>query len=383
MLTMENVIEAEFVDDRREYARMCSGIIAYRQGRALILEMPDDGYRVLSNGYHHGGFLDSPKAVMNLTSLGGSLEWDITGSMDNVRKLIDAYIEKLGYDRREAVSLETAASMDNAAVGTVSADGIDVSVAATAGIRGNGGCAGDPASFDEAKNLLHESGTVNIIVAVDANMSDCDMLKLMTCVTQAKSSVIEEFQAKSLYSHRLATGSGTDQIAIVCHRDSSKTIVDTKISSEFGKKVCNLVRECLFDTFDRQSMMTFEEQCSTIVQLSRFGISESLMKEEVRFQAPMRHLIATRPQVYNDPYSTAIFTAAMRLQDAIDAGSMDASVGLETAKRMVRRTLDDRIRHTKLGEMRLDEANDIPQFLSMFLAMMLELRTIELWEGDR
>jgi len=382
MLTQRRVIEAEFVDDRREYARMCSGIVAYRQGRALILPMPDDGFRVLSNGYHNGGFLESPAAVMNLMSLGGSLEWDITGSMDEVRNLIDAYIEKLGHDRRRTVSLETAASMDNASVGTVSAEGIDVSIAATAGIRGNGGCAGDPASYDEAENLKHVSGTINIIAVVDAEMSDSAMLRLMTVITQAKSSVVEEMQAKSLYSHRLATGSGTDQIAIVIRHGNGKTANDIGLASEFGRAVCDLVRRCLFDTFDRQSMMNMEEQCDAMVQLSRFGITEPVMKDEIRFQAPMKHIIAARPLVFRDPYTVSVFTAALRVQDSIDAGRTDPEGGLNAVKRMVSGALGERIIRTELNDLRLEEKDSIPGFLRLFLAMLLERRAVELWEAD-
>ncbi len=383
MLTQERVIEAEFVGDKREYARMCSGVTAYRHGRALIMPLPDDGFRVLSNGYHNGGFMDSPEAVMNLTSLGGSLEWDITGSMDEVRNLIDAYIGKLGHDCRRTVSLETAAGMDNASVGTVSADGIDVSVAATAGIRGNGGCAGDPAAYDEAENMKHVSGTINIILIVDAEMSDSAMLKLMTTVTQAKSAVVEEMQAKSLYSHRIATGSGTDQVAVVSRRGNGKVVEDAGTGSAFGRAVCGLVRRCLFDTFDRQSMMNMDEQRDAMVQLSRFGITESVMKDEMRFQVPMKHILDARQSVYRDPRTVAVFTAAMRIQDAIDAGRMDPAVGLDVAKRMVNGTLGDLVIHTELNDLRLEDKDSIPGFLRLFLAMMLELRSSKLLEAER
>lgn len=378
MLTWQEVLETESTDDSRLFAEMCCGIPVYRHGRALILEMPHEGFRVLSNGWHNGGFTDSPKAVINKTSLGGKLEWIMMGSMDEVRKSTSAYFRKLGYDPDEVVAEGTAAGMDNAAIGSVEAGGIRMSVAITAGIRGNGGCAGDPASYDEGEAHRMKNGTIVVLFVTDASLSDSAMLKVQTVITQAKSSVIEELQAKSLYSHRLATGSGTDQIAVISDRTSGNAIDDFRSDSQFARTLANLVRRELYRAFDMQSWMTLTEQCDAMTQLSRFGITEREMQDEIRSQMRFRDLRTAERETDRDPYVVAMFTSVLRIQDAIDAGLTDPEIGLATAKKITEGTLGDRVPDDPLFRLRAESSETIPELLSFYLAMMIERRAGEL-----
>ena len=152
MLEWSDVFEAEEQGERIKRADMCAGIEVFRQNRSLIIMPPDGDFKCISTGFCNGGFVDSPAAIVNTTSEGGILEYR---TMGNSREYHDhctrLYLNKLGLDPYRTVALGTAAHMDNAAFADgCTSDGIRVSVAMTGGIRGNGGRAGDPATFDEA-----------------------------------------------------------------------------------------------------------------------------------------------------------------------------------------------------------------------------------------
>lgn len=381
MITWQEVLEKEPTDDCRKYADMCCGITVYRQARALIAMLPDDKFRVLSTGYFNGGFTDSPKAVINMSSLGGNLEYQMmVGNRSVVGEYTAECFRKLGFDPADVVAEGTAANMENASVGTLKCGSVPVSVAITAGIRGNGGCAGDPASFDEAKRYMEKNGTIVMIMSVEAELSDSAMLQLMNIMVQAKSCVIQEFQAKSLYSHRIATGSGTDQIAIISRKGATR-MESVRIDSDFAIGVVDLVKENLSRAFDWQSAMTPSTQCDAMVQLSRFGIKENLMEDEIRFPNRMRDLVDAKKIVFPDPYVVSVFTAALRIQDAIDAGTVDGREGLVTAKKIVDGALSDILPHTPVYDARLEHTESIPEHMSLILAMLMQYRATVLWEA--
>ena len=380
MMEWERFIDLEDCGEKRKYAEMSGNIEVYRIGRALVLQLPDDGYRVLSNGSYGGGFTDSPKAVINLGSFGGKLEWNMMGDREAVYECNRAAVSKMGYNLKEVVMECTAANMENASVGTTECNGVGISVAITAGIRGNGGCAGDPAKFDEAERYLETNGTIVILLSVDAELSDTSMLRIMNMMTQAKSAVIQEMQAKSLYSHRLATGSGTDQIAVISHRNGV-ILEEFEQDSALSASIVGLVRENLYRAFDWQSYMTPSEQCDAMVQLSRFGIDEQLMETEIRFPNRMKDLMDAKPVVFRDPYVVALFTAVSRLQDAVDEGIMTESAALPAAIRILKGGLAHLMPATALFDERLMTSDSIPELMSLALAMMLQFRATRIQEG--
>ncbi len=117
MLTWEDIIEAEDTTDRREFGRMCSGITVFRQGRAMILLMPNAGFRTLSSGFTNGGFMDSPQAVVNVSAMGGKVEYTcMKGGLGTYDRMNMAYAQSLGLDPQRSIGRVTSASIVRAAV---------------------------------------------------------------------------------------------------------------------------------------------------------------------------------------------------------------------------------------------------------------------------
>ena len=373
MLEWSDVFEAEEKGERIKRGDMCAGIEVFRQNRSLILIPPDDGFKCISTGYCNGGFVESPTGIVNTTSEGGVLEMS---TMGNSREYHDhctrLYLNKLGLDPYRTVALGTAAHMDNAAFHTATTPGgVTVSVAMTGGIRGNGGRAGDPASFDEAEADREMHGTIVLMMAVDCNLSERAMIELMDVGTEAKSCVIQELQARSLYSHGIATGSGTDQVAVICRSRGEVIDGGTGKDGEIGTAAAECVRHALAETFDLQSYMVPETQCDPYVVLSRYGVTESRIRDEMRFPATMRDLLNARDRLKRDTYLAAVMSAALHVQDRVEHGMTDERDGLELVRTAVSAALPYVKGFSPVMDVRLDACETIPDYLSIVMALSL------------
>ncbi len=371
MLTWKDIIEAEDTGDRREFGRLCSGITLLRQGRALIALLPHDGFRVLSSGYTNGGYTDSPLAVVNITGMGGKPEFScMAGGLDTHDEMNCMYAEKLGFDPKRVVFQGTAAHMDNAETSEAeSSDGIKVSFAVTAGIRHNGGRAGDPASYDESEsNITDKSGTIITIMSIDADLSDGDMLKAMLIATEAKSCVIQELQAKSLYSKGIATGSGTDQVTVIVNKDSPNKVESLARDSSLSAAIAKGMSEALRKAFDKQTGMNPQSQWDPMYLMSRRGLDPMMIREEIRFPATYSELMAALDRLRRNNFNTAIVTALLNIADDIDSGLIDEATGVSLAKDICEKLVLEEI-NDPIVRLRLNDADNMYDLLSYVSAL--------------
>jgi len=84
----------------------------------------------------------------------------------------------------------------------------------TAGLS-NARRAGDPAECRDFGEAPQTAGTINTIIITNARLADAAMVEAVLTATEAKTAVLQQLGARSLSSGKLATGTGTDAIAIV------------------------------------------------------------------------------------------------------------------------------------------------------------------------
>lgn len=186
----------------------------------------------------------------------------------------------LGLDPQHTTGLHTGANIDNTAIVSLSYDDFSVTAMVTAGVEVNACRVGDPAVIHERDGgafLL--GGTINIVVAVDANLTDhCLARALVTC-TEAKVAALQELVVSGRYSMGLATGSGTDGTIIVGNSDSAVRLTEAgeqyKLGEYLGKAVMQAVKQALY----RQTGLCTGMQHSVFRRLERFGVTEPAVWE--------------------------------------------------------------------------------------------------------
>jgi len=70
--------------------------------------------------------------------------------------------------------------------------------------------AGDPADYRRIP-----AGTINIIFLTNARLTPAAMVETIMTITEAKCAVLSELKIKSTLTGKIATGTGTDAIAVV------------------------------------------------------------------------------------------------------------------------------------------------------------------------
>jgi len=117
------------------------------------------------------------------------------------------------------VGMMTAASMKSFAMQTQTVQEIEIAVLVTSGLS-NARCVGDKAEYRHMLSDVKEVGTINIIILTSATLSEAAMAEILMIVTEAKVLVMYELGINSTTSGKIATGTGTDSVAVVSGVDT-------------------------------------------------------------------------------------------------------------------------------------------------------------------
>jgi len=182
------------------------------------------------NGDHIHVAFSSPQRVMSSAILnGGLIKADHivnrkvpqnSPSCEAPDRSLRDYAKTQGWEGN-VVGMMTAASMNSLCIEQACVEGVDITVLVTTGIN-NARRAGDKADIRELLGISEEVGTINLILICSANLTDAAMLEAVMVATEGKAAALQDADVLSPISGRLATGTGTDAIAVVSGDGSPK-----------------------------------------------------------------------------------------------------------------------------------------------------------------
>uniref|UniRef100_UPI00257F36A7 adenosylcobinamide amidohydrolase n=1 Tax=Methanobacterium sp. TaxID=2164 RepID=UPI00257F36A7 len=189
-----------------------TGEKVWRYSKSIVIQLPDKR-NVLTASWINGGYREDIQSLfnhqLNQEEIDYLEEGSVPGFMQNLA-------ENLGLDPERTSGFLTVADMDNVAIVTERFREIEVTSIVTAGIEVNGGRAGDHASYYELNgNYEFRVGTINTILLINSHLSQSTLLRAVMTAVEAKTVALQELMAPSQYSDGVATGSGTDNIAVV------------------------------------------------------------------------------------------------------------------------------------------------------------------------
>jgi len=175
------------------------------------------------NGDHMHVAFSSPQRVMSSAILNGGLVKadhivnqkvpQDSFSCEAPDKSLRDYASTQGWEGN-VVGMMTAASMNSFRIEQACIEGVDIAVLVTTGIN-NARRAGDKADIQELLGVTKEVGTINLILICSARLTDAAMLEAVMVATEGKAAALQDAAVLSPISGRLATGTGTDAIAVV------------------------------------------------------------------------------------------------------------------------------------------------------------------------
>jgi adenosylcobinamide amidohydrolase len=217
---------------------------------------------------------------------------------------------------------------------------LTVVAAVTGGVESNAGRAGDPAygyeDFEGYQSLSPlttadsfdtKEGTINIMLFISKPLTPGALIRTIITATEAKTMALQELNVNSRYSDGLASGTGTDQIAVASmnledYRPLTNAGKHSKLGELIGKAVKSAVREVLV----RQNGMSVDRQCSIKIHLERFNqneVGKFGLKTEELVQMVVTHLSEDLGTLFklnhrgilHDPINVAAVAAMAHLKD--------------------------------------------------------------------
>lgn len=253
---------------------LSTGDFVYRYYKciAILFAAPR---KVLSTSVLNGGYREDLTAVFNHDcNPGAGMACTLRApTYEGHMRLV---AKDLGLDPDTVSGMATAASMENVAVRTESYESLTVTALVTGGVEVNGGRAGDPAKFYKplAKSDLQQPGTINIMLAIDADLPPGILARALVTCTEAKTAALQELMAGSNYSSGLATGSGTDSTIIIANPASSLYFESAGKHAKLGELIGRAVKAAVQEALLLQSRLSPEYQHSALRRLKRYGVTE-------------------------------------------------------------------------------------------------------------
>lgn len=298
-----------------------------RSDDMLVIRFP--GKRsCLTTSWLNGGYRGDLTAVFNHRIPPSACESCHLPDGD-VRSYLATIAGDHGLDPMKSAGLLTKAEMGNAAYAEESFRDLTVQAIITGGIDVNGGRAGDPASYYETDGRFEPvGGTINTILLISAALPEYAMARALMTATEAKAAALQQIMGKSMYSAGIATGSGTDMIAVVSDPASPLCLSDAGKHSKLGELIGKTVIRATLATLERETGLSPDSQRDALVRLSRYRVTKEdfwNMAAEAAGADPSD--LVNREQFYyhleqwtKRPVTVALVTAALHVVDEVEWG---------------------------------------------------------------
>jgi adenosylcobinamide amidohydrolase len=242
---------------------------------------------------------------------------------------------------QKCATLGTAANMNNAAICHERFQDLEVVTVCTGGVEGNAGRAGDPASYYEPQEESAderaekggglEPGTINAMIFINRELLPGAMVTAVLTATEAKTAALQELEIPSRYSEGLATGTGTDQIA-VASRLGGRAIAFAGKHSKVGELIGRTMHDAVLRTLSLQNGLTPAGQSSSLAHLERFRIDEQEMCQGIgKFLSKDDADLFKKSfsNIIKDPITVAAVAALVHLRDKFVWGILPKSCTAE------------------------------------------------------
>ena len=217
----------------------------HRYHRCLVV--PFSGPRkVISTAMEHGGYQENLTAVFNQDvnpGPGRLCEHMEAGQQEKMQAFIR---DELGLDSDTVARMATIVSMESAAIKSETYDILTVTAITTASLEVNGGRIGEKAtSYEKNGEYVNlRPGTINSMVFVSGNMTPG------------------------------CTGSGTDNLMIICDSESPNHLTYAGKHGKLGELIGRLVRDTVKESLNQHMALNPVTQHRLFARMKRYGVTE-------------------------------------------------------------------------------------------------------------
>lgn len=268
-----------------------TGDPVYRYQEAVVV-MFCGKRKVLSTGGGNGGYTEHLQSVFNHQSGYGYCTNPEDAPVTYEEYITDFVNNRLGLSLETTTGMATIVSMENVCIEEASYKDLSVTAIVTASLEVNGGRVCDPAQYyeEKGKENMVRAGTINIMLHINANMTPGCMTRAVVTLTEAKSAAIAELLGSSLYSHGIATGSGSDSVIITADADSDFELTYAGKHGKLGEMIGITVKTAVKKALGKHMGLTPESQHSIEKRTFRYGLTQEKYWEAIQTENQVKSL---------------------------------------------------------------------------------------------
>ena len=241
----------------------------------------------------NGGYNENLSAVFNHQLSQENIDkYGDGGILDFLNDLSSSFYDDLSLRSDKLSGLITSADMNSYSIACESYRDIEVIAITTAGARVNAVSAGDLASYyeinadyrydledDESKDQNNyqknnqnpnKPGTINTILLINTKLDESSLLLAEMIAVEAKAVALRDLMVSSNYSNEIATGTGTDGIAIFSNMDSENFTDNVSKHAKIGELIGKVVIDSIKEALAKLQWLTPTYQLNALVRLDRF-----------------------------------------------------------------------------------------------------------------
>lgn len=237
----------------------------------------------------NGGYNEDLSAVFNHQLSQENIDkYGDGGILDFLKVLSHDFYNDLDLRGDKLSGLITSADMKSYSIACEKYRDIEVIAITTAGARVNAVSAGDIASYyeinadyrydleeDESNGQNNNQnpnkpGTINIILLINTKLDESSLLLAEMIAVEAKAVALRDLMVSSNYSNEIATGTGTDGIAIFSNMDSENFTDNVSKHAKIGELIGKVVIDSIKEALAKLQWLTPTYQLNALVRLDRF-----------------------------------------------------------------------------------------------------------------
>ena len=302
----------------------------------------------------NGGYSEDLSAVFNHQLSQENIDkYGDGGILDFLNDLSSDFYDYLDLRSKKLSGLITSADMDHYSIACEKYRDIEVIAISTAGVRVNAVSAGDIASYYEINGEYdfdmdnkneninqnpNKPGTINTILLINSKLDESSLLLAELIAVEAKAVALRELMTSSNYSNEIATGTGTDGIAIFSNMDSKNTIENVSKHAKIGELIGKAVIASIKESLAKLQWLTPSYQLNALIRLDRFQYNlEDFYKNylpnfiKMEDEKDKRNFIISLIEVSKNPELVANVSLIIHLIDQYRVGLLSKKTVLKVS----------------------------------------------------
>ncbi len=296
----------------------------------------------------NGGYREDLTAVFNHQLSQENIDKYYNGGiLKFLEKLSKDYFKQLNLNNENLSGMVTSADINKYSIAIESYDKIEVVAITTAGVRVNQVSAGDEASYYEINgeyNLYSDlntkinpkkPGTINTIILINAKLDESSLLLAEMIAVEAKTVALRDLMTSSNYSNNIATGTGTDGIAIFSNLDSENFIENMSKHAKIGELIGKAVIKSIKNSLAKLQWLTPTYQLNALIRLNRYQMNLEPFYNEyisVKSQKEKEEFIISLVKISKNPELVGYVSLIIHIIDQYRLGLLSKKASLNVSK---------------------------------------------------